>query len=231
MSEALAVNEGWNRVYEDVRASVWEPDENVARFAARHLFRRTGPRQIEPRRPLGPILDLGCGAGRHVVYFARLGLDVVGLDVSDRAIAACRGWLAEEGLVALLGVAGVDAIPFPTGHFDVALSHGVLDHVTLPESHAAIAELRRVLRPGALLHLNLRTPESYDWGRGEEVEPGTFRITEGPERGLPQHFWTDAEVEALLAGLSILDWETQTRRLSRAGERRDTRIAVTAALP
>lgn len=226
-----AVPRAWNRVYEDTRASIWVPDENVARFAARHLFHRIGPRQIETRRPIQRILDLGCGSGRHVVFFAGLGLPVVGIDVSDRALDACRAWLSEEGLEAELGMARVDDLPYPTDHFDVAVSHGVLDHVTLAEARSAIAELRRVLRPGGLLHLNLRMTESYDWGRGEEIEPGTFRLAEGPERGLPQHFYSEAEIEDLLEGLHVLDWETQIRLLDREETRRDTRCAVTAELP
>ena len=230
MSAPGVSHRAWNRVYGDVRASIWVPDENVARFAARHLFRRTGPRRIEPLRTLDRILDLGCGSGRHVTFFASLGLEVAGVDVSDRALAAARDWLRHEGARAQLAVARVDALPYPADHFDVALSHGVLDHVTLAEARRAAAELRRVLVPGGLVHLNLRTPESYDWGVGEEIEPGTFRLAEGPERGLPQHFWTRDEIESLLRGWRILDWETQTRVLDAAGDLRDTRCAVTAEL-
>jgi len=38
----------------------------------------------------GPVLDVGCGAGRHALYLQRKGLDVLGIDVSPLAIAVCR---------------------------------------------------------------------------------------------------------------------------------------------
>jgi predicted RNA methylase len=40
------------------------------------------------------VLDIGCGAGRHALYLQNQGLEVVGIDISPRAIAVCR----ERGL-------------------------------------------------------------------------------------------------------------------------------------
>ena len=221
-------SEAWDRVHSDRRWNVWIPAEDVARFAARHLFQRMGPREIEPRRPRGPILDLGCGVGRHLVFFASLGYDVFGIDVSPEALESSQRWLEREGLAAQLKVASVDSLPAPDDHFMAAVSHGVLDHVTLEEAYAAGRELRRVLQPGGLVHVSLRMRGSFDWGVGEEIEPGTFRLAEGHERGLPQHFWTEDEVETLLEGFQILDWETDKRQLGRGSERFDVRCAVSA---
>jgi SAM-dependent methyltransferase len=37
----------------------------------------------------GRVLDIGCGAGRHCLYFQSRGLDVVGIDVSPLAVGVC----------------------------------------------------------------------------------------------------------------------------------------------
>jgi SAM-dependent methyltransferase len=42
----------------------------------------------------GRVLDIGCGAGRHALHLQEQGLDVVGIDISPRAVAVCR----ERGL-------------------------------------------------------------------------------------------------------------------------------------
>jgi SAM-dependent methyltransferase len=38
----------------------------------------------------GRVLDVGCGAGRHALYLQARGFDVLGVDVSPRAIEVCR---------------------------------------------------------------------------------------------------------------------------------------------
>jgi SAM-dependent methyltransferase len=75
-----------------------------------------------------------------------------------------------------------DAIPLPDASVDVALSSFVLQLV--PNRHAALTEIRRVLRPGGRLGLiwNSRD-ESVDW---------VARLTEmiDPHRGDTPHFRT-----------------------------------------
>ena len=46
----------------------------------------------------GPVLDAGCGTGENALYFAARGLEVVGVDAVDAAIAAARAKADERGL-------------------------------------------------------------------------------------------------------------------------------------
>lgn len=38
----------------------------------------------------GKILDIGCGAGRHVLYLQMRKFDVVGIDISPKAVRVCK---------------------------------------------------------------------------------------------------------------------------------------------
>ena len=42
------------------------------------------------------ILDLGCGSGRHTIYFAKRGFDVYGIDVARAGINITRSWLKKK---------------------------------------------------------------------------------------------------------------------------------------
>lgn len=93
------------------------------------------------------ILELGCGGGTYVRLLAGLGYRTIGLDYSlpslQRAVAADPG---RKGLY-LSGEAY--QLPFAPGSFDLVLSIGVLQ--ALSEPARALAEMTRVLRPGAAL--------------------------------------------------------------------------------
>ncbi|QHQ35914.1 class I SAM-dependent methyltransferase [Algicella marina] len=40
--------------------------------------------------PTGPVLDIGCGAGRHLLWLRERGIAATGLDVSSGALETCR---------------------------------------------------------------------------------------------------------------------------------------------
>ena len=41
------------------------------------------------KHAFGKILDIGCGAGRHILYLQKMGFDVTGIDVSPYAVKTC----------------------------------------------------------------------------------------------------------------------------------------------
>jgi len=44
----------------------------------------------------GPVLELACGTGRVLIPTARAGIDIVGIDLSERMLERCRANLAKE---------------------------------------------------------------------------------------------------------------------------------------
>lgn len=98
------------------------------------------------------LLDAGCGTGRNLLEFGRLGT-AVGVDPSPEAIAFCR----ERGIDgATQGT--IEALAFADGAFDLILATDVLEH--LRDDAAGLRELRRVAAPGARL---LCTVPAYRW--------------------------------------------------------------------
>ncbi len=91
----------------------------------------------------GAILEDGCGVG---MYLAQLGQDTtqaVGLEIEmERAKEAYQ-----LGQSVTCGVG--EALPFPANHFDLILSHEVLEHVQ--DDGMAVQEMVRVLKPGGRL--------------------------------------------------------------------------------
>jgi SAM-dependent methyltransferase len=105
--------------------------------------------RVEP--PLR-VLDAGCGTGRNLQDYRRLG-PARGIEPEASAVEFCH----QRGLTEVVQ-AGVEALPFEAGSFDIAFATDVLEHVE--DDAAALRELHRVSAPGGLL---LATVPAYMW--------------------------------------------------------------------
>lgn len=96
--------------------------------------------ECEPRR----VLEVGGGPGELAARIAdEIGSEVVMVDISPRMVELARG----RGVDAQVGDAA--SLPFPDGAFDCVVAAWMLFH--LPDIDAGLAELSRVLAPGARL--------------------------------------------------------------------------------
>lgn len=97
--------------------------------------------------PLGtPIVDVGCGNGRHLVLAATLGKWGIGVDLSPRMLTLARGRVpARTGLV----VGDARHLPLPDNLAGAVLAVAMLHHVPEEAGRRAVAsELRRIAIPG-----------------------------------------------------------------------------------
>ena len=91
--------------------------------------------------PGSKILDAGAGEGVLVERFRDRGFDIIGVDAGYDSELVRRGDLA--------------SLPFPDDSFDAVLCLDVLEHLPLLSQEAAVGELARVTRSGALLLLSV----------------------------------------------------------------------------
>ena len=92
--------------------------------------------------PPGRVLDAACGTGRHSLWLAARGNEVVGVDASPAMLAKARAKIPQ----AQFQQGDLTALPLPDASVDAALCALALVH--LPDLRPAMAELARVVRPG-----------------------------------------------------------------------------------
>jgi SAM-dependent methyltransferase len=171
----------WNAAYERGDNFVFYPHEEILRFLARNVRKRTGFNSFEDRIPDAagmPLLDVGCGIGRHLVLAHDFGLQPYGFDLSDSAIALARKWLADKGISnpqerAL--AADIRALPWTDDFFGCAVSHGVLDSMPFAIACEGIREVARVMRPGAPFYCDLVAGDARDEIVETQHEQGTVQ--------------------------------------------------------
>ncbi len=111
--------------------------------ARRRPVRRAHARAFAKRVPAGtPRIDLGCGAGR---YTGDLGTTVIGLDAARRMLEQCRHEVPD----AMLVQADLEALPFASKCIGGAWANMSYLHVPSTDLPLALADLHRVLGPGA----------------------------------------------------------------------------------
>ena len=150
----------------------------------------TGPRAAMPLEATlrllgagqGALIDVGCGTGAFSAAIAERGWKVTGVDVSDDQLRLARSRGVE------VVQADASALPFEDATFAAAVS--TWTHTDVDDFGAVVAEVARVLRPGAPLvyvgaHPCFVGPHSrFLAGEGmPELHPGyreTARYAEGP---------------------------------------------------
>jgi SAM-dependent methyltransferase len=144
------VDEGWGREASDF-ATLSEPS-NCREYVALHHFLRVddGDR----------LLDVACGSGLAIELARLRGALCAGIDASTRLVAVARFRSPECDI----RVGDMNDLPWEEGAFDVVTSfRGIWG--TTP---VAVAEIRRVLRPGGRVGLTV-------WGH-LKVSPGAWAL-------------------------------------------------------
>lgn len=128
-------------------------------------------------RPGLHILDAGCGVGAIALDLAATVEPgrIVGIDVDDEQVKAARKTAQQRGLAAEFEVGTAYELPFDDATFDVVYSNAVL--LYLREPVKALAEMRRVLRPGGVAAVSdddISTIVFSPADAGLDLAPGLF---------------------------------------------------------
>jgi len=134
---------GWDSAYEAGSRAPWDigrPQPAFARLADQGLLS-------------GRVLDAGCGSGEHALLAAARGADVVGVDISPRAIERARHKAAEQGLAVRFEVADALSLDGLGLTFDTVVDSGLFHVFDDADRARYVTSLASVLPPGGTCYL------------------------------------------------------------------------------
>ena len=108
------------------------------------------------------VLDVGCGGGILSEAMARLGAQVTGIDLAEKALKVAQLHLLESGLPVHYELASTESFAAAhAGRFDVITCMELLEHV--PDPGSTVAACARLAKPGAQIFFSTinRNPKAY----------------------------------------------------------------------
>ncbi|MEL7114340.1 MAG: class I SAM-dependent methyltransferase [Pseudomonadota bacterium] len=184
----------WNDQWAGIEAgSKWlVPEDDVKDWAAARLA------------PGARVLDLGAGVGRHALWLAAQGFDVVATDAAAEGLAE----IDKQGGVETV-LSRMHGLPFEDASFDHVLSWNVIYHGDETILLQTIAEIRRVLKPGGTylgtMLSKRRLPHEQAKYPGREIGRNAWVFdAPGTDKIHPHYFCSAAELLALFQGFECL---------------------------
>jgi ubiquinone/menaquinone biosynthesis C-methylase UbiE len=97
----------------------------------------------------GRVLEIGVGSGLNLPLYRGLVSSVIGLEPSPELLSMARSRASAATVPVSLLDASAEAIPLDAGSIDTVVTTWTL--CTIPDASRALAEMRRVLKPGGAL--------------------------------------------------------------------------------
>jgi SAM-dependent methyltransferase len=188
----------WDKIYQDDNSFFGEEPSKFA-LSCYSDYIKTGVKRI---------LELGCGQGRDILFFASQGIEVSALDYSKVAIDGLIKLAQEKNLLSNIHASVYDVkgvIPFRNEEFDAVYSHMFFSmRFTSKDLKFMFQEIKRVLSNGGFNFFSVRNHNDKSYGKGRKIgsDDDIYNLN-----GFQIRFFGEQQVKDLVydIGFKILD--------------------------
>lgn len=162
--------------------------------------------------PEGHVLDLGIGGGRNALFFAKMGYEVEGVDISKTAIERCIERARDANLTVKAEVQDLREIDIPQERYSLIIAASVLNFFKKIEVEELVEKMKQGLKNDGLVYISVFSPDDPGYERArknklEEIEKNTFY---SPKRKTFIHFFSKEEILTFFAGFKVIYYDEGT---------------------
>ncbi|MCL0070162.1 class I SAM-dependent methyltransferase [Dehalococcoidia bacterium] len=175
----------WEEAYRSVK-SLWElePDHALREYAT--------------LVPDGTVLDLGVGDGRNALFFAKMGYEVEGVDISQTAVELCVERAKKANLKVKAEVRDLKEVDIPQGKYSLIIAAWVLNFFKKTEAEEIIKRIRNGLKKDGFVYIGVFSINDPGYERATK----SLKVVE--ECTFFSHYFTKEEVLSPFAGLKVI---------------------------
>ena len=131
------------------------------------------------------VLEIGCGAGNNLLFAAREGFQVMGIDISKTAIECCKNQLINEGLKGDFISKDFTEVEIKENSIDLAIDRGAICCVRLALQKETLERLFLALKPNGYLLLTPFSQKHYSYDPSLALPSGFMaEVSRGSLAGL-----------------------------------------------
>ena len=188
MEKSLDNKEIWDRFYKKSSKYIYWPSEDIFTFAEKYLGNVRGKN----------VLDIGCGAGRHLLLFGHKGANTFGIDSSKEAIGTSKRFLKEFKINSEIKLGNSTKIPYKDNFFDIIILWGIFHYLSPEDQQKTIKEVIRVSKNGAWVIFSLRSKNDSRYGLGKQIRRNTFLQDKPGKKSIVIEYWDKKRAENFL---------------------------------
>ena len=178
----MVESKSWN--WDIVTEDFWTiPSEDVYYYL--HKWSKLGFKKF---------LDLGCGLGRHSIFFAENGFNVSAFDLSESGIDKFKEQIKNDKLDISIKLGDMLSLPYEDNFFDCILAYHSIYHTDSSGIKKVISEIYRVLKKDGegFITFNSKYNPTFKKITNMKIDEYTVIKTEGNEANIP-HYYTDVD--------------------------------------
>ena len=193
--------DAWDASYERGENAIFFPQTRVVQFFNRNVVKKKSDNLglspiLLPRGDRLTCLDFACGIGTHALFANEMGCDVVGVDISQKAIEIAKRRAENRNTPQYLcdfqKLGGTDTkLAFSDRYFDVSLAESCLDSMAFDLAAGYLSELCRVTN--SIIYLSLIGAAVNDETQSDEIVVQTEH-----EQGTVQSYFDKEKIFSIL---------------------------------
>tara|TARA_B100000795_G_scaffold9383_1_gene6643 strand:- start:594 stop:1259 length:666 start_codon:yes stop_codon:yes gene_type:complete len=198
----------WDDSYKNKDNFLLYPSEHVVRFFNNFIYKIKDFKVTDTKLN---VLDLGCGVGRHLVFFGKKKCDIIGYDISIEALRLAKENLEINELKKFKLTNNLESENIKNNNIDVVVCHGVLDSMSEEDAKKNIQYVKLKLKKNGLFYVEVIGKKTSK-PKSSKLSNDSYLIKTKHEYNTIQSYFDDDKIKKYFKDFTILKKYTVTEK-------------------